>query len=340
MSDYWVSHKRYHCKYCNIYIADDKPSRTQHESGLRHKGNVERFVRGLYKDGEKRVREREEEKSIMMGVGKAAEAAYALDIASGRAQTSSASSSRSVPPPTNSKPKPAKPTNLYANYTTAAQLGYKDPDIEEAERRNGMGIPGEWTYVTPQTITSTPESESCQLTGNKTGDPVGEDAKASTDSAQNKKRAAAETDDDDMRAFKLRKKVVGPGLGDIFDPRSIPIKLKVKKGEQEATEEMRQPPSTPGTTSEPNTTTVPKWTKVQWEKVGGDGQSSTIKTESGSPPPPIIADPDPELAVSPAPLISTDGVKKEEDLPQQLSLDSVPTAGLFRKRKIPARRGA
>jgi len=70
MSEYWVSHKRYHCKYCNIYIADDKPSRTQHENGLRHKGNVERFVRGLYKEGEKRVREKEEEKGIMAGVAK------------------------------------------------------------------------------------------------------------------------------------------------------------------------------------------------------------------------------------------------------------------------------
>ena len=65
MSEYWVSHKKYFCKYCNIYIADDKPSRTQHEGGLRHKGNVERFVRGLYKAGEKRKQDSEEEKREM-----------------------------------------------------------------------------------------------------------------------------------------------------------------------------------------------------------------------------------------------------------------------------------
>lgn len=65
MSEYWVSHKKYFCKYCNIYIADDKPSRTQHETGLRHKGNVERFVRGLYKAGEKRKQDLEEEKREM-----------------------------------------------------------------------------------------------------------------------------------------------------------------------------------------------------------------------------------------------------------------------------------
>lgn len=68
MSEYWVSHKKYFCKYCNIYIADDVPSRRQHESGLRHKGNVERFVRGLYKEGEKRKQDLEEEKREMARV--------------------------------------------------------------------------------------------------------------------------------------------------------------------------------------------------------------------------------------------------------------------------------
>lgn len=68
MSEYWVSHKKYFCKYCNIYIADDVPSRRQHESGLRHKGNVERFVRGLYKAGERRKQDLEEEKREMARV--------------------------------------------------------------------------------------------------------------------------------------------------------------------------------------------------------------------------------------------------------------------------------
>lgn len=68
MSEYWVAHKKYFCKYCNIYIADDVPSRRQHESGLRHKGNVERFVRGLYKEGERRKHDLEEEKREMARV--------------------------------------------------------------------------------------------------------------------------------------------------------------------------------------------------------------------------------------------------------------------------------
>jgi WW domain-binding protein 4 len=65
MSEYWVSKKKYLCKYCDIYIADDVPSRQQHENGLRHKGNVERYIRGLYRGSEKRKKDLDEEKRDM-----------------------------------------------------------------------------------------------------------------------------------------------------------------------------------------------------------------------------------------------------------------------------------
>src|ERR1700722_7222385 len=68
MSEYWVSRKKYFCKYCEIYIADDVPSRQQHENGLRHKGNLDKFVRGIYKASEKRVKDAEEEKREMVRV--------------------------------------------------------------------------------------------------------------------------------------------------------------------------------------------------------------------------------------------------------------------------------
>jgi len=61
-SEYWVSHKKYWCKYCDIFIADDAPSRAQHENGLRHQGNKERFIRNLYKTGQKRKQDEDEEK--------------------------------------------------------------------------------------------------------------------------------------------------------------------------------------------------------------------------------------------------------------------------------------
>ncbi|KAG8916950.1 hypothetical protein FRC01_002759 [Tulasnella sp. 417] len=68
MSDYWVSKKKYFCKYCDIFIADDAPSRKQHEEGLRHKGNKDRFIRDLYKQGEKKKKEKAEEDREMKAI--------------------------------------------------------------------------------------------------------------------------------------------------------------------------------------------------------------------------------------------------------------------------------
>ncbi|KAF8554731.1 hypothetical protein OG21DRAFT_1476805 [Imleria badia] len=203
MSEFWVSHKRYHCKYCNIYIADDKPSRQQHENGLRHKGNVERFVRGLYKEGEKRVRESEEEKGIMASVGKAAEAAYALDVASGRAGSRQVTDSGAAPKP---KVKMGKPSDPYANYSTPASLGYRDPDAEEAQQRTEAGTPGAWTVV----------EKSAEGEKEKQG---GE-----------KRRAAEGEEEEEGRAFKLRKKTVEVGLGEIYDPAKIESSEPVEPG--------------------------------------------------------------------------------------------------------------
>lgn len=70
MSEFWVSKKKYFCKYCEIYIADDAPSRNQHETGLRHIGNRDRFIRGLYKDGEKKKKDLEDAKREMAAVEK------------------------------------------------------------------------------------------------------------------------------------------------------------------------------------------------------------------------------------------------------------------------------
>ena len=65
------SRKKRFCKYCDIYIVDDATSRQQHENGPRHKGNVERFVRGIYKAGEKHKKDLEEERREMKRVEQA-----------------------------------------------------------------------------------------------------------------------------------------------------------------------------------------------------------------------------------------------------------------------------
>ncbi|BGO98017.1 hypothetical protein NBRC10513v2_002017 [Rhodotorula toruloides] len=141
MADYWVSRDKYFCKYCKIYIADDKPSRIHHETGLRHKGNYERYIRDIYKKGMQEKKDRREEAEEVARVEAAAAAAMGLPPPA------------PAPTASSSKPKPAAsgPPDPYANYTTASSLGIKDEEAErEAELRalrQKEGRIGEWEKV-------------------------------------------------------------------------------------------------------------------------------------------------------------------------------------------------
>lgn len=95
--------------------------------------------------------------------------------------------------------KTVKPSDPYANYSTAASLGYRDPDAEEAQQRMHAGTPGAWTVVT-----KTAEVEEQETKGGEEG--------------RGEKRGAAEAAEEDVRAFKLRKKTASVGLGEIYDP--------------------------------------------------------------------------------------------------------------------------
>lgn len=76
MTEYWVSKQSYFCKYCEIYIRDDKPSRAQHENGLRHKGNLERYIRDIYKKEERIQKERADEAIQISKINEAARLAH------------------------------------------------------------------------------------------------------------------------------------------------------------------------------------------------------------------------------------------------------------------------
>ncbi|KAJ8077169.1 hypothetical protein AAF712_004068 [Marasmius tenuissimus] len=347
MSEYWVSKKRYFCKYCDIYIADDAPSRQQHENGLRHKGNRDRFIRGLYKEGEKKKKDLEEEKREMARVERAAQAAFSQDVGAGRAKAVSApvasSSSASQKPAT-------KPSDPFANYSTAASLGYTDPDAEriaaEQARKQSQGVAGEWQVVTNEAESST-STPSADVEG--------------TDTAVPQKRPAEEpVNPEDTRHFKLQKRTLGIGLGQIYDPGVIT--LKPKKKETEADESGAEVPkdtsgesSTAGNlapTGEPQKSSEkPKWTKIQWKrpedketqndapdpgqvpvrseenlKAEASESETTLKKEEGQE----------EVRPTSPVLKNAENVKKEEEQPVvgggQTSSGS---SGLFRKRKAP-----
>ncbi|KAG2146001.1 uncharacterized protein EDB93DRAFT_1086793 [Suillus bovinus] len=331
MSEYWVSHKRYHCKYCNIYIADDVPSRQHHENGMRHKGNVERFVRGLYKAGEKAVKDRDEEKREMERISKVAAAAYAQDVGAGLGGVGS-SSSRSAPAaaPAPKKP-PTKPSNPYANYSTAASLGYVDPDVErakaEADMRQTMGVAGEWQYV--QNYTSASPAPIRSEVPSVSEDANGEIAGSSMD---DRKREAPVDEIEDERVFKLRKKTVDIGLGEIYDPGLIPIKLKVKK------EESMEPQPTSSKTVVDNIKADAQdaltndakvkiaWKRAAFQPAADEPAPDSVKADSGGEDVPKVK-------------LEESGAVKEEKKEEAICppLDVPAPTSLFRKRKLPTR---
>lgn len=45
MTEYWVSQAKFFCKFCNIWIADNKPSRQHHDNGVKHKISIELYHR-------------------------------------------------------------------------------------------------------------------------------------------------------------------------------------------------------------------------------------------------------------------------------------------------------
>ncbi|CAE6528151.1 unnamed protein product [Rhizoctonia solani] len=328
MSEFWVSKKRYWCKYCGISIADDAPSRQHHESGLRHKGNVDRYIRDIYKTSEKKKKDAAEEERELKRIDAAAREAYAKDIGSGAAAAStSASSSSSAPArqPATAKPAPPKSTDKFANYSTAESLGFVDEAVLEAQRRQTEGVAGEWQLVLP--TPPAPKSKTPEETGKRALQP-----------AQAEEKAAAES----SRNFRVGERKVGAGLQEIWEP-DIPIRIKVKaetQGPQPEQQEVK--PKTEIDYGLPQATEKPVWKPTTWSK-GGDVKHE-VKEESKEgikAEEPTDTAPDPASSTeTPVPPQSTPPpaeppVKNEPEEPKLDEIAPPSGGGMFRKRKAP-----
>lgn len=259
---------------------------------------------------------------MCLTVTQAAQAAFAQDVGSGLVKPGSSSqpttSSTSTPKPTATKP--SRPSDLWANYSTAASLGYTDPEEDrlkaEAERRRMEGVAGEWEVVE-------------QSTKNKVND------EADTTSELSRKRMAEGLLDVDTRSFKLRKKVA-PSVIDDWDTDLIPIKLRPKKTEEalEPTEEVKEEESSQATGA-----ALVKWTSRGWKRpedeLDGTPNSTTPIDEEAEKKSVAV----PELVA-----VVVEAEVKEEpvafpakaDLPTETIGE---TGATFRKRKFGGNRG-
>ncbi|WVR06579.1 hypothetical protein IAU60_003611 [Kwoniella sp. DSM 27419] len=219
MTEYWVSKKQYYCKYCSIYIRDDAPSRKQHETGLKHIGNVERYIRDLYRGGAQAKREKAQEAAEMARIEALAAAAHAKDThtraPSSRPSVLQAIASSSAAAAAARRPIRDKPKDKFANYSTAEQLGLVNPDEEESsyeiEQQLGgkVGEAGQWEVV---------EAE----------------PGAAYTPAEGSKRTRDQRDDDEAEGEGWKfdhkgKKAVRDPYEDDWDPASLKLKLKSKE---------------------------------------------------------------------------------------------------------------
>ena len=260
-------------------------------------------------------------------------------------------------------PKPAaKPSNPFENYSTAQSLGYTDPDAEriaaELEQRRSEGVAGEWQIITPpQPLAGSSAS------GPGTSDPDSTDGPSEMGM---KREAEAPIDEDDTRAFKLRKKTIASGLGEIYDPGAIPIKIKKKPEPQDTM-------TGPSAAVKPEAADRPQWTPTQWKRPGDVPtdtlpESGSVKLEGGvtheestssgsskwakpqwsqplpdlkqeerqsifgvEEPPPTEPNPEIKAEVKVEP-----DVKAEESLQPPITDASSSTGSFFKKRKTPA----
>ncbi|KAG9292052.1 hypothetical protein G9A89_017952 [Geosiphon pyriformis] len=253
MSDYWVSQAKHWCRYCRIYIADNKPSRLMHENGKKHRENVERFLRDVHRREEENKKDDDKMKRELERINRAAMKQYKKDV--GLATTGSSMTAlktaintavASAPPPSTDErdayyntPLPllpdtfssftssssfqpsTMPNNISVRETTAAVVSTEViipmPVTEEEENPNDGSVPviGKWRPVTPPPPPSPPRKidENGKLLSGDTADT----GFLSDDEEE-------DDDPDDLRNFKIVEKTL-----DIVSNGSNEEKVSLKK---------------------------------------------------------------------------------------------------------------
>ena len=212
-----------------------------------------------------------------------------------------------------------------------------------------MGVAGEWQFVSSTSASPAPvRNEAPSVAGGAT-EETGETSES------NRKREAPVDVIEDEREFKLRKKTVNVGLGDIYDPGLIPIKLKAKKeasvepqpaasSSKAAVEDVKAADALP---IDAKKMTI-QWKRAAFQPAADEPAPKDEKAESGGESASemkvgenvVVKEEAVKTEAEPEPLIPLEATKKEEEMSVSLvaEADAPAPTGLFRKRKLPTRR--
>lgn len=204
-----------------------------------------------------------------------------------------------------------------------------------------QGVAGEWEVVS----VSEPSGPT---------NPEPAEASVISEGESSRKREAEQPpDEEDSRTFKLRRKKLGAGLGEIYDPGLIPIKIKKKEESEDALMLSNLQSQSAGTDADgASASEKPKWSSRGWNRPGeskeriqsapteegGDGSAEPEAEQGENPGLQVKQEPAEPLT---APSEQNAMVPKTEDIPVKVDADRneaspLAAGGLFRKRKLPA----
>ncbi|KAG0373157.1 Mismatch repair endonuclease pms2 [Mortierella sp. AD032] len=174
-SEYWKSNAKFFCRFCKIYITDNKSTRNIHDQGSKHKENVERFLRETNQRGRDREAESARMDKQMDAIEKAAMKQYQLDVEAGLVQlstvaqkgaTAAADATTTKTPAKDVEPTPTGTGLLKVTASLASVPSKEKEDSEEGKedtespnsepiatappvkaKDETIGQPGEWETV-------------------------------------------------------------------------------------------------------------------------------------------------------------------------------------------------
>ncbi|KAJ2749825.1 hypothetical protein GGH94_003627 [Coemansia aciculifera] len=136
----WDRNNKYWCNYCRIFVHDNKTTRNLHDSGAKHKDNVQKFLRQIQKDEEARNQAEKKLDAQLKSIESAATISYNKDI--GTHSTEAVPSATSKDKLSSSAKSTEKPLGASKK---------KEPVVAEADtkpsRPDDVGIVGAWQVV-------------------------------------------------------------------------------------------------------------------------------------------------------------------------------------------------
>ncbi|KAJ1939245.1 WW domain binding protein 4 [Linderina macrospora] len=130
----WDRNTKYWCRYCSIFVHDNSSSRRIHESGVKHKENMQQYLRNIDENAEKAASAEAALQKQLDKIEQAASDAYSKDTGSNPA--AAASQPGTEPPPT-------KTTAVAAPSEPAEEPEELAMDSRPAD----IGVVGGWEVV-------------------------------------------------------------------------------------------------------------------------------------------------------------------------------------------------